>query len=141
MMAKIVMIDEQHCEMQDVVAKVEVKQLYDHVVENNIPFYRAVTAAKSGKKRYYFDEEKGAPVTAVNQEWFENPHYQAPVEETVVEEETYEEVEQERDELNNEVVEWQEKYDALLEKYEALKKEYLALKSKTDIVKKFFKGE
>ena len=135
------MIDEQHCEMQDVAAKVEVKQLYDYVVENNIPFYRAVTAAKSGKKRYYFDEEKGPPVTAVNQEWFENPHYQAPVKEIVVEEETYEEVEQERDELDNEIAELEEKYDALLEKYEALEKKYNALKRETDIVKKFFKGE
>ena len=156
MMAKMVMIDELHCEMQDVVAKAEVKELFDYVVANNIPYYRAVTSAKSGKKRYYFDEEKGTPVTAVNMEWFENPHYTEKVVEQVVEDEIENDIEsdeiledviKQRDELENELDDLQEKYDDLVVRYNALDKKYLEeqqayskLCEEVKIVKNFFKG-
>ena len=152
------MVDELHCEMQDVVAKAEVKELFDYVVENNIQYYRAVTSAKSGKKRYYFDEEKGCPQVGVNTEWFANPHYQEKV---VVEQETVEiendiedEVEvdvedliKQRDELENELDELQEKYDNLMARYDDLDKKYLkaqqdfaVLNEEVKTVKRFFKG-
>ncbi len=158
MTAKIVMIDELHCEMQDVVAKAEVKELFDYVVENNIPYYRAVTSAKSGKKRYYFDEGKGTPVTAVNIEWFENPHYTENVVEkdTVVENLVESDIEvdvdvakliQEKEDLAGQLEYLQQRYDDLLARYNAVDQKYLeeqqkynSLYEEVKIVKNFFKG-
>lgn len=80
----------------------EIKKAYEEAVKANAPKYRAV----SKTNLYYgWDEKTNKHVRAeIGQEWFDNPHYVAPVEE-VVEEISEEQIIEELAQVAEEMVE------------------------------------
>ena len=91
-------------EVKGVSQATEIRKAYEEAVKANAPKYRAV----SKTNQYYgWDEKANKFIKAeIGQEWFDNPHYVAPVEEVVEEiseEQIIEEVAQVAEEMVEEV--------------------------------------
>ena len=88
-------------EVKDVSQSSEIKKAYEEAVKSNAPKYRAV----SKTNQYYgWDEKANKFIKAeIGQEWFDNPHYTAPIEEPI--EEAVEPIVEEMVEVANEMVE------------------------------------
>ena len=70
-------------EVKGVSQATEIRKAYEEAVKANAPKYRAV----SKTNQYYgWDENTNKFIKAqIGQEWFDNPHYVAPIEEPIVE--------------------------------------------------------
>lgn len=87
-------------EVKGVSQATEIKKAYEEAVKANAPKYRAVSKSNL---IYGWDEKINKFIKAeIGQEWFDNPHYVAPVEEPI--EEAVEPIEQ-MVEVANEMVE------------------------------------
>ena len=136
-------------EVKDVSQATEIKKAYEEAVKANAPKYRAV----SKTSQYYgWDEATNKFIKAeIGQEWFENPHYQAPIEEPAEEEpiieeiadvdnETVEEVKAEKFEENVEEelkpeVDYKALYEEKCAEYNTLEEEYENAKKCVDYYK------
>lgn len=76
-------------EVENITQASEIKNAYEEVIKANVPKYRA----KSKTNKYYgWDENTNKFIRAEKgQEWFDNPHYVAPIEEVIDEIEPVEE--------------------------------------------------
>lgn len=95
---------ENYYEVKGVSQATEIRKAYEEAVKANAPKYRAVSKTNL---IYGWDEKANNFIKAkIGQEWFDNPHYVAPVE-TVEEpiEETVEPIVEEMVEVANEMVE------------------------------------
>lgn len=79
----------------------EIRDIYKYAKDNNVKYYRAVSKTN---QIYGWNENTNNFVKAqAGQEWFENPHYQAPSVEEPIEEKA--EILEELEEVANEMVE------------------------------------
>lgn len=70
-------------EIKGVSQATEIRKAYEEAVKANAPKYRAVSKTNL---IYGWDEKTNKFIKAeIGQEWFDNPHYVAPVEETIEE--------------------------------------------------------
>ena len=70
-------------EVKGVSQATEIRKAYEEAVQANAPKYRAVSKTNL---IYGWDEKTNKFIKAeIGQEWFDNPHYAAPVEETIEE--------------------------------------------------------
>ena len=95
---------ENYYEVKGVSQATEIRKAYEEAVKSNAPKYRAVSKTNL---IYGWDEKANKFIKAeIGQEWFDNPHYVAPIE-TVEEpiEEAVEPIVEEMVEVANEMVE------------------------------------
>lgn len=130
-------------EVKGVSQATEIKKAYEEAVKANAPKYRAVSKSNL---IYGWDEKANKFIKAeIGQEWFENPHYVAPVEtveEPIVEEpiieemvevanEMVEEVKAEdvKETLTTEEIDYKALYEEKCVELEEVKKGYEVLKN------------
>jgi hypothetical protein len=127
-------------EVKGVSQATEIRKAYEEAVKANAPKYRAISKTNL---IYGWDEKANKFIKAeIGQEWFDNPHYVAPIEETVepiVEEmvevanEMVEEVKAEEvEEPEEPEVDYKALYEEKCKELEKVKKGYEVLKNDLD---------
>ena len=136
---------ENYYEVKGVSQATEIRKAYEEAVKSNAPKYRAVSKTNL---IYGWDEKANKFIKAeIGQEWFDNPHYVAPIE-TVEEpiEEAVEPIVEEMVEVANEMVEEVKAEETVEEKepevdykalYEEKCKETDGLKEDLETAKKY----
>ena len=122
-------------EVKGVSQATEIRQAYEEAVKANAPKYRAISKSNA---IYGWDEKTNKHVKAlIGQEWFDNPHYVAPVEEPIEEpivEEMVEVANEMVEEVKAEEKEPEVDYKAL---YEEKRKEVDGLKEDLESAKQY----
>ena len=130
-------------EVKNVTLAEEIKKVYETAVKENYHKYRAIS--KSGLI-YGWDKQTNKHVKALDgQEWFDNPHYKAPIEEKVEEpiiekmvevaNEMVEEVKAEEVVEKEPEVDYKALYEEKCGEFDALKEEYENAKQCADYYK------
>lgn len=92
---------ENYYEVKEVSQATEIKKAYEEAIKANAPKYRAVSKTE---QFYGWDEKTNKFVKAeIGQEWFDNPHYKAPIVEQPIG--VVEPIIEENVEVDNEIVE------------------------------------
>lgn len=128
---------ENYFEVKEVSQATEIKKAYEEAVKANAPKYRAV----SKTNQYYgWDEKTNKFVKAeIGQEWFDNPHYVAPIEEIVEEPiEKVEEIKTEEVVVKNattEEIDYKALYEEEVEKNSNKDQEIVSLRKENEELK------